>query len=203
MGGTEPRAASPCVLRQGTHDDGPRPRRSASRTARSGTRARGADSRRPCRPAGDRLRRAPAGACRVDHSGFSNAGTSSLAISWNVRASAPCFAMTTRSSPALSAERLVRKTSRTRRLIRLRATAFPTFELTVTPSLVCSEVPTWRTNTKLGVCIRRPVRCTRRNSRRRRRRAALGYECRRTGSARLLRRNGNRQLLASLCTSTP
>jgi hypothetical protein len=79
-------------------------------------------------------------------------------------------------------------------LTRLRTTAFPTRELTVTPRRDNGRVVARRITTRWVVCRRRPSRWRPRNSRRRRSRAAFGkVRGPAMGSPGLLRRDGNRQ----------
>ena len=93
----------------------------------------------------------------------------------------------------------MRNTSRTRRFRRFLVTALPTRALTVTPSRPAAAIPGAVTSTKFGMFSRRPARCTRRNSLRRRSRAALGkHWLRNTRSGRLFGRDRHGETFASL-----
>ena len=93
----------------------------------------------------------------------------------------------------------MRNSSRTSLFTRFLATALPTRELTVTPSRAAFAGPGAATRTKCRRLFRWPARWTRRNSARRRSRAALGkHWSRNTRSARLLARDRHGEALAPL-----
>lgn len=136
---------------------------------------------------------------RQPMSARSSARVTSAHTAANPSSGAPGLAMTTKSVPPGTSPRRSRNTSRTSRFTRLRATELPTRELTVTPSRATLLGPAARITTKCPACLRRPLACTLKNSRRRRRRAALGnVQDPATGSAGLLRGDGDGQMLPAL-----